>query len=66
MPRNSDREDPFPPFWEAKRRYRDEPFAPFWKKERLLHRMMPQDAERIAENDVFLPKFSREKFRQRR
>jgi len=61
MSRN--REDPFPPFWEAERQYRDNPFAPFWEKERLLRRMMPDDARRLAESDVFLPHLSKERFR---
>lgn len=58
----SRKNDSFPPFWEAKRQYRDKPFAPFWEKERLLRRMTSSDAKKIAENDVSLPKFSKDKF----
>lgn len=42
--------------------YEDQPFIPFWEKERLLRAMHPKDAERIAEKDVFLPKFVKDKF----
>ena len=57
------REDPFPPFWEAERRYRDNPFTPFWEKERLLRQMMPGTARRTADSDPFLPHFVKERFR---
>lgn len=52
------------PFWEAEREYRNKPFAPFWEKERLLRDMMPRTAERIAKKDVFLPSFSKNKFKR--
>jgi hypothetical protein len=48
---------------DAKREYRDKPFAPFWEKERLLRRMGSIEARRTAKRDVFLPSFSKKKFK---
>ena len=50
---------------EAERQYHDKPFAPFWEKEQLLQQMSPRDMETNVENDVFLPEFSKERFRRR-